>query len=285
MDMMANFDEVKSKLLKSLGDTPLHAARQWWSISKQPDENHNAFFQRLNNINIRRLEEVNTKQEIINTISLSKFLHSLSHDCFAFDTSRNPATGSEAAELATEFYQSQSRFRSCHYYSTGQRPQASPGGGKDGQPSTSGGEPVVNTGTSTQGAVEQSNGGNQSKSGNKFKSLVCHGCGEPGHIRPNCPQKVKRVSSPTLSHGPSKFYIDGIIADTPSDKVRIDCGSDFTCVADHLVPQSAYIGKHISLEVLLPLYLRLLPRSDYSYITLIKLLQLPWSPTFLMILF
>ena len=168
MDMMANFNEVKFKLLKSLGDTPLHAARQWWSISKQPDENHNAFFQRPNNINIRRLEEVNTKQEIINSISLSKFLHSLSHNYFAFVTSRNPATGSEAAELATEFYQSQSRFRSRHYYSMRQHPQTSPGGRKDGQPSNSGVDPVVNTGTSTQGAVEQSNGGNQSKSGNKF---------------------------------------------------------------------------------------------------------------------
>ena len=28
------------------------------------------------------------------------------------------------------------------------------------------------------------------------KPMVCHGCGEPGHIRPNRPNKAKWVSSP-----------------------------------------------------------------------------------------
>ena len=36
------------------------------------------------------------------------------------------------------------------------------------------------------------------KYSNKSRPIVCHSCGEPGHIRPNCPNKqVKRVKSPT----------------------------------------------------------------------------------------
>ena len=38
----------------------------------------------------------------------------------------------------------------------------------------------------------------------KSKSIVCHSCGEPGHIRPNGPNRVKRVSSPTLDHSLSR---------------------------------------------------------------------------------
>ena len=55
------------------------------------------------------------------------------------------------------------------------------------------------------------------KFGIKSKSIVCHSCGEPGHIRPNCPNSVERVSSPTLDHSlPRKdCFVKGVINDTP----------------------------------------------------------------------
>ena len=28
------------------------------------------------------------------------------------------------------------------------------------------------------------------------QEIVCHGCGKPGHIRPNCPERVRKVKSP-----------------------------------------------------------------------------------------
>ena len=116
-DTLDDYDAVRSKLLKSLGDTPLQAARKWWSLSKQPDGTFNSFYQCLNSLNIRRLEEVHTKQDIINLVSLSLFLDSLPHSCFNFVMSRDPKTGSDAVGLATEFFQSQSRFRQCRPHS------------------------------------------------------------------------------------------------------------------------------------------------------------------------
>ena len=81
----------------------------------------------------------------------------------------------------------------------------------------------VPTGAESQGV--QSSGDNKQKSGAsgvhksgvKSKSIVCHSCGEPGHIRPNCPNRVKRVSSPTLDHSLSRkdCFVKGVINDTP----------------------------------------------------------------------
>ena len=38
----------------------------------------------------------------------------------------------------------------------------------------------------------------ESEGGRNKPAAVCHGCGEPGHIRPNYPNRVKRVASPSL---------------------------------------------------------------------------------------
>ena len=61
---MDDYAAVKSKLFKSLRDTSPHAARQWWSITKQSDASYNSIFLRLNILNIRRLDEVSTKREL-----------------------------------------------------------------------------------------------------------------------------------------------------------------------------------------------------------------------------
>ena len=66
---------------------------------------------------------------------------------------------------------------------------------------------------------------------------VCHGCGESGHIRPNCPNQVKHVSSTTLGHFSSKqeYFVKGYVNDTPCDKLFIsEC--EIMCVAKRLVP-------------------------------------------------
>ena len=46
----------------------------WWSLSKQSDETHNSYYQWVKCMNISHLEEVQTKQDIIDFISVSKFL-------------------------------------------------------------------------------------------------------------------------------------------------------------------------------------------------------------------
>ena len=62
----------------------------------------------------------------------------------------------------------------------------------------------------------------------KSRIITCHGCGAPGHTRPNCPNRVKRVSSPTLSNSNTDPFINGFINDTPCEKFFIDSGSEVT---------------------------------------------------------
>ena len=98
-------------------------------------------------------------------------------------------------------------------------------GGESHVPNGAGGEPW---------GVQ--NGGFSKKTGNDSSSprpIVRYGCGEPGHIRPNCPHNVKRVRSPTLgcSHNIVNSFVSGFVNDTHCDKLFIDSGCEVTCVA------------------------------------------------------
>lgn len=39
--------------------------------------------------------------------------------------------------------------------------------------------------------LNKKKGGKKGKNKNKTGGVICHGCGKPGHIRPNCPDKIK----------------------------------------------------------------------------------------------
>ena len=66
---------------------------------------------------------------------------------------------------------------------------------------------------------------------------------EPGHIRPNCPLKVKRIASPPLTSTPNANYISALLNGVVCNKCVVDSGSDVTCVSKHLVDSSSYTGK------------------------------------------
>ena len=64
------------------------------------------------------------------------------------------------------------------------------------------------------------------KSSNKYRPIVCHSCGEPGHVRPNCPNKqVKRVMYPTklctCSRECNKAFISSSINSIPCIKLLV----------------------------------------------------------------
>ena len=63
--------------------------------------------------------------------------------------------------------------------------------------------------------------------------MICYGCGEPGHIRPNCPNRIRRVKSPSHS---SVIQVDGIIAGKAARNLRVDTGAEKTVVRHDFVP-------------------------------------------------
>ena len=240
-------------------------------MARQSGEKYNSLYLRVYTTKLRRLDSANDRQSIIDRLAMSRFMSLLPYDCFNHVFSRNPNTGREAADFVTEFAQTRSfakrhnhtRFGphhcgplGCHHAHGGvasQRLQLDTGKGQindDTHNHHYRGEHVP-TGAESQGvqssgdSKQKSGASGVHKSGVKSKSIVCHSCGEPGHIRPNCPNRVKRVSSPTLDHSLSRkdSFVKGAINDTPCDKMFIDSGCEVTCVAKHLVPTSAYTGK------------------------------------------
>ena len=103
------------------------------------------------------------------------------------------------------------------------------------------------------------NQGSVSRQGRQ-RQIICHSCREPGHIKPNCPYRVRRLSPSEMDSGCSDEdedeeadvaepnCVDGCIDNKLIVGMRYDSGCDRTVVAKHLVPQEAYIGKQVILK-------------------------------------
>ena len=93
------------------------------------------------------------------------------------------------------------------------------------------------------------------KSSNKSRPIVCHSCGEPGHTRPNFPnKKVKRVMSSSILSASSRKYNKAlfqeasiVFLDTP---LLVDSGCEISCVSSSLAPPppTCYTGMSVLLQ-------------------------------------
>ena len=252
-DRLDDYEFVKSELLESLGDTPDGADKRWVTLHRQRGESSRALFRRVHSTGYRRMEGLSSKEEVCNRMILSKFLTLLGPECYSSVVAKRPRNGNEAAKFAQE-YEEEVQFvkalqpkSSGGYYNSYQKREYSnsnPGSGSkaggsvagsgSGSPKHSGGPPNVN-----------SNGSMGEEP--KFEKRVptCYGCGVVGHIRPNCPNKVRRVLSPK----PSNFLtVKGFIAGVPVKDLRVDPGADRTVVREEFIPSSAYTGGTIRLD-------------------------------------
>ena len=217
-----DYDLVKSTMLESLGDTPSSADRRWWSLCRRSGEEAGTFYLRIRSTGLRRLDGLVTKEEVCEKVILSRFLSLLAPDCYNCVIARQPQTGLEAAKLVQEYEEARTFARrqqpwkhASHQNNQHYRREQGTGGGVStggGVPTgggvSSGGCVSSGSGSSQNGSVssvvQSSNGSSNQASGGKYfkgdkqtgngKPITCYGCGEPGHIRPNCPNKIRRVS-------------------------------------------------------------------------------------------
>ena len=254
-----DYEAVKLVLLESLGDTPTSADRKWWSLFRQSGEDACSFYLRIRAIGIRRLQGLSSKEEIIEKLVLSRFMSLLSSDSYSCAMARQPKDGLEAARIVQELEETKaySRKRSGwrqdhnhHSQSSRREPNrsGSPNGGGTGSGNSSSGTGVKEAtgGNPSSGAPASgsSRSGNKSDRGNR-KPIVCHNCGEPGHIRPNCPNRVRSVKSPESE---SLIEVEGSLAGIPVKGLQVDTGACRSVVCSKYIPQSAYLGKSITLD-------------------------------------
>ena len=265
--LLTDYDAVKAVLLKALGDTTAHADRRWWTLARQPGEEPAQFYLRIRTTGLRMLSDFPTREAVVEQVILSRFLSLLPADGYTAVTSQHPKTGLEAARLLQDFEETKAYswkrqgWRPNHHSHAGKRePSSSSGGGRASSPKSSGNDSqggghsggTSNSGSSS-GVKESSSDQNPSSSnpssgnsrGRGRKPIICHNCGEPGHIRPQCPHKVRSVRSPD-SETPAQsevMFVPGWLAGCQSDNLKIDTGAERTLVRADFVPTAAYTGE------------------------------------------
>ena len=263
--LLGDYEAVKGVLLKALGDTPAHAERHWWSLARLSGETPADFFSRVRHTGLRRLSQLPTREAVVDHVILSRFLSLLPTDSYAAVMAQHPKTGLEAAEFLLDFEETRAYSRKRqpwkdHHHHPRREPHrshspnnsggsnnSSGSGAKEatgGNPST--GAPASGSSSSNSGSRH---GGGRSDRGSK-KPIICHNCGEPGHIRPQCPHKVRSVRSPD-SDRPTQsevMFVPGLIAGRSFDKLKWDTGAERTLVRADLVPTTAYTGDVLKLS-------------------------------------
>ena len=281
---LEDYDVIKATLLDALGDTPEFADRSWWSLGRKAGEDACAFYLRIRACGILRLQGLTTKEEILEKLVLSRFLSLLPADSYAHAADRRPKDGLEAAKIVQELEQRRAYTRERQGWRQPQqshhsgRREPSRGSGSLGSSNDDVGSNSpnsINGGNSGESGVSPISGSN-SGSGVKevygsdnsspspasgagsYRSrrdrksntpIICHGCGEPGHIRPQCPLRIRTVRSPdsVCPVEDDKMFVSGWIGGSPVERLKFDSGAERSLVRKDLVPPAAYTGKVVSL--------------------------------------
>ena len=261
--LLGDYDAVKSVLLKALGDTPAHAERHWWSLARLSGETPADFFSRVRHTGLRRLSQLPTREAVVDHVILSRFLSLLPADSYAAVMSQHPKTGLEAAEFLLDFEETRAYSRKRqpwmdHHHHPRREPHRSHSPNNSSSGNSNGGTSSSNS-SSGSGAQEVTDGnpsagapasGSSRHSGGKSdrgyrKQVICHNCGEPGHIRPNCPNRIRSVRAPGSA---PVIEVTGLIAGVPVKGLQIDTGAGRTVIDAKHIPRSAYLGKSITLD-------------------------------------
>ena len=286
-----DYDTLKEKLLVALKDTPEQADRKWWSLARRHGESYGAFLVRMRSTANRRFEGCETRAELMEKVILSRFLYSLPAEQYNAVTMRDPKTAMDAASILDDMV-SRTEFAKKHLrngdrldqpnqqYSRREHGYRGHQGYKGGRSSPSGRQsPSNNNPQSVAPSVEpkaqepvasgkvgnnpspqtgpDNRGGGFGRQGRQ-KPVICYSCREPGHIKPNCPYRVRRLSpsegvdsetdEPEDKDLAEPNCVDGLIGSKMITGMRYDSGCDRTVVDKTLVPQDAYIGQQVTLK-------------------------------------
>ena len=252
--VLSNYVEVKNQMLIALGDTPAEAGRKWWSTTRNSGEEIGAFAVRLRSIGMRMFDGADTRDEVVERAVLSRFLYLLPSECYTQVSAQKPKSSAEASRMVQEFEGTRAfakrsqdrRTYSNSYSSQGHSGRREPTANNSSGSPNSGSSPNPTSSGQNQGQV--SSPGNVAKGGSSSKNwrrerkpIVCYGCREPGHIRPDCPNKVKRVSSPVQEISLDESLITACICGKEALMVEVDTGCDRTMVHADYIPKGALL--------------------------------------------
>ena len=264
-------------MLRALRDTPEQADRNWWMLNRKAGESMGSFYLRMRAVAVRRFDGFLTREEIFEKVLLSRLLYLLPADQYNSVTMKDPKSAEDVADLIDDMegrgdfskhhLAGGNRYgQSNHYYNkrdsgqhksyghskSGENHNSSGGshsGGSGSQDSSSNGKSSRRSPTPPAPGNSSGSGKNYSE---KKRVIYCFSCKEPGHIKPNCPNRVRRLSPCEDEEDESEMaepmWVDGWVGDQQIKGMRFDSGCDRTVVDKQFVPDKAYLGKTVVLK-------------------------------------
>ena len=113
------------------------------------------------------------------------------------------------------------------------------------------GKVLVSSPTPPQAGSVNTNGNTNGNSANyRKKPIICYA---PGHIKPNCPNRVRRLSpceeeEDDNDDAAEPTWVDGWVGSHKIEGMRYDSGCDRTVVDKQFVPTEAYLGQQVTLK-------------------------------------
>ena len=246
LEVADDYEVIKVTLLDSLGDTPVSADRKWWTLSRLPSEEPSQFYLRVRSIGLRKLHGLKERDEFVEHIVLSRFMSLLPSECYNFVSAKQPKTGLEAAKMVQEYEETRHFSRrkqpwkdSGSYYKRENSSSTPSGNGSSGVGAKE------STGNQKEGSNNSGHGKVQKGDRQHRRPIICHGCGEPGHIKPNCPNRIRRVKSPTCE---SHIEVEGWLAGESVKGMKVDTGADRSVISGEYFPESAYLDRTVILD-------------------------------------
>ena len=248
--VLSNYDQVKNQMLIALGDTPAEAGRKWWSTTRNSGEEIGAFAVRLRSIGMRMFDGADTRDEVVERAVLSRFLYLLPSDCYTQVSSQKPKTCAEASRMVHEFEGTKTFSRRRQYWKPDSNQQPYHSGRREPNANSSSSSPnggsSPNTSNGSQNQGQPNGNGAKGEASNKTwkkarKPIICYGCREPGHLRPDCPNKIKRVVSPVQEVGLDESLITAWIGGKEVLNAEVDTACDRTLVHPDYIPEGALL--------------------------------------------
>ena len=269
-EQLDDYDRVKHTMLRALRDTPEQADRNWWKLSRKVGETMGSFYLRMRAVAVRRFDGMLTREEIFEKVLLSRFLYLLPADQYNSVSMKTPMTAEDAADFVEDM-EGRGDFSKIlqgggtrhgqpnHYYNRRDSGQYKSSGYHKSENSSGSGSSPQDASSNMKGSrrsPEPPNSSNSSSTGknpsDKKRVFLCFSCKEPGHLKANCPNRVRRLSpcedDDDENEVAEPMWVDGWVGDQQIAGMRFDSGCDRTVVDGKFVPKSAYLGKTVVLK-------------------------------------
>ncbi|KAG1956974.1 gag-pol fusion protein [Pimephales promelas] len=242
MDIVESLDyqKVKTAILSKYDINSESYRLQFRSSEVGKDENPKELYVRLKELYHKWVQPQNrTKDQIGEVIVLEQFLRMLAPDLQIWIKERDPKTASEAAALADVFLSARQKNQVWTYnqWRGFKEPKTQATMSQVGTKITSEGKSVGDRG----GPINQS----PSQKFNSRKGVVCHQCGQEGHIKPRCPNNPSAntylccVPRPVLTEQRGvPLHYEAVVLNGQEVWALVDTGSMQSLVRTDLVSEN-----------------------------------------------